>query len=162
MSDELSKIDFTEILAQAQEQIAEITAIQKKQAALVTTSTAAEGMVSVSVNARGVIIETKIDRDYLDEFDLEDLGHHITQAAQAAANEVQSKAAALMGPATERRKAFPSLSEIVAGAPDIRDFVAQTPKPSLAPPNSPQRLSLEGDPSDHGQSDDEPWLGIRA
>lgn len=155
-------IDFTEILAQAEEQMAEIAAIQKKQAALVTTASAADGLVTVSVNAQGVVIETKIDRDFLDEFDLDDLGRYITQAAQAAAKDVQSQAAALIAPAAERRKVFPSLSELIPDAPDIRDFTAEIPKPSLAPPNSPSRLSLEGDPDDHHHGEDEPWFGIRA
>lgn len=154
--------DFIDILAQAQEQLADIARIQKEQAALIATATTANGLVTVSVNAQGVVIETKIDGDYLDDHTLTDLGKHITQAAQAAARDVQSQVAALLVPISERRKAFPSLGDLVEGAPDLRDLTVDIPKPSLAPPNSPERISLDGDPAEHRSPDDDgedPWYG---
>jgi DNA-binding protein YbaB len=85
MMNEQPAVDFTELVAQAQEQLANIAAIQRQQAALTATASAADGMVQVSVNARGVVIETRIDHDYLGEYDVKDLGHDITDAAQQAA-----------------------------------------------------------------------------
>ncbi|OHT77310.1 hypothetical protein BKG69_23260 [Mycobacteroides chelonae] len=152
--------DFVDIIARAQEQISEITELQKKQVALVASATVADGLVTVSVNAQGVVIETKIDRDYLDEFGLEDLNKHITEAAQTAARDVQSRAQELIAPAMDRRKAFPSFSEFFEGAPDISKLVNEMPKPSLAPPNASERLSLDIDPT-ADEDEDGHWHSVR-
>lgn len=155
-------VDFTELMAQAQEQLADIAAVQQRQAALTATASAADEMVQVSVNARGVVIETKIDPDYLDEFDFEDLGAYITEAAQRAAASIQQQAATLMKPLMQRRDALPSLSEIISGAPDLRDYAARIPSVSTAPPNSLERLSLEADPTFPDDGDGNNWQGVRA
>jgi DNA-binding protein YbaB len=151
--------DFVDIIARAQEQMSEIAELQKKQVALVASATVADGLVTVSVNSQGVVIETKIDRDYFDEFDLDDLSKHITEAAQAAARDVQSRAQELIAPAMDRRGAFPSFSEFFEGAPDIGKLISEMPKPSMAPPNASERLSLDVDPTDH--DDDGHWPGVR-
>lgn len=162
MVNERPTVDFTELVAQAQEQLANIAAIQRQQAALTATASVADGMVQVSVNARGVVTETRIDHDYLDEHDVEDLGHDITDAAQQAAATVQRRASALMEPLTEHRAALPSLSEIISGATDLRDFESQVPTVSTAPPNSRERLSLERDPTFPDDGDENPWQDVRA
>ena len=162
MVNERPAVDFTELVAQAQEQLANIAAIQRQQAALTATASVADGMVQVSVNARGAVIETRIDHDYLDEYALEDLGHDITDAAQQAAATVQRRASALMEPLTEHRAALPSLSEIISGATDLRDFESQVPTVSTAPPNSPERLSLERDPTFPDDGDENPLRDVRA
>jgi DNA-binding protein YbaB len=165
MVNERPTVDFTELVAQAQEQLTNIAAIQQQQAALTATASVADGMVQVSVNARGVVIETRVDHDYLDEYNVEDLGHDITNAAQQAAATVQRRASALMEPLMEHRAALPSLSEIISGATDLRDFddfEHQVPTVSTAPPNSPERLNLERELTfpDHG--DEHPWQDVRA
>jgi hypothetical protein len=60
----------------------------------------------------------------LDEHDLAELGGYVTAAAQDAALDVQRQAARLLAPLAERRTRFPSLADIVEGAPDIRDLLA--------------------------------------
>jgi DNA-binding protein YbaB len=152
--------DFVDIIARAQEQMSEIAELQKQQVALVASATVADGLVTVSVNAQGVVIETKIDRDYFDEFDLDDLSKHITEAAQAAARDVQSRAQELIAPALNRRAAFPSFSEFFEGAPDIGKLVSEMPKPSIAPPNASERLSLDVDLTDR-HDDDGHWDSVR-
>jgi DNA-binding protein YbaB len=155
-------VDFTELEAQAQEQLANIAAIQRQQAALTATASVADGMVQVSVNARGAVIETRIDHDYLDECAVEDLGHDITDAAQQAALTVRRRASALMEPLMEPRAALRSLSEIISGARDLRDFESQVPTVSTVPPSSPERLTLERDPTFPGDGDESPLQDVRA
>jgi len=162
MVNERPAADFTDLVAQAQEHLANIAAIQRQQAALTATASVAAGMVQVSVNARGVVTETRIDHDYLDEYDVEALGHNITDVAQQAAATVQRRASALMAPLMERRAALPSLSEIISGATDLRDSEFQVPSVSTAPPNSPERLSLERDPMFLDDGDDNPRQDVRA
>jgi DNA-binding protein YbaB len=162
MVNERPAVDFTELVAQPQEQLANFAAIQRQQSALTATASVAAGMVQVSVNARGVVIETRIDHDYLDEYDVEDLGHDITDAAQRAAATVQRRASALMEPLMEHRAALPSLSEIISGATDLGDFESQVPAVSTAIPNSPKGRSLERDPTFPDECDENPWQDVRA
>jgi DNA-binding protein YbaB len=132
-NDEL-RHEMTEVLALVQEQLADIAAVQKKQAELTATAASADGMVEVTVNAAGHVIKTVIDESYLDENEFEDLSDHITEAAQAAARDVAHRATAMFAPINERRKRLPSLSEFVDGAPDLRDLVPPWPQPVPAAP----------------------------
>lgn len=123
---------MTEVLALVQEQMADIAAMQKKQAAVTATAAVAEGMVEVTVNAQGHLVKTAIDECYLDEHEFEELSDHITEAAQEAARDAVRQVAEMMVPISERRKQFPSLSDIVDGAPDLRDLVPSWLQPAAA------------------------------
>ncbi len=121
--------EMTEVLALVQEQMADIAAVQKKQAEVTATAAVADGMVEVTVNARGQLIETVIDESYLDEHEFDELGGHVTEAAEAAASDAARRVAEMMVPINERRKRFPSLSDIVDGAPDLRELTAPWSQP---------------------------------
>ena len=155
------EFDFTELVAQAHEQLADIAAVQRRQAALSATATVADGMVQVSVNARGIVIDTRIDHDYLDEYDVEDLGRHITDAARQAAATVQRRASALMEPLMRHRADLPPLSQIISGAADLLDFQADPPRESSAPTNSADPSSHDHDPTLPDDGDENPWPGVR-
>jgi DNA-binding protein YbaB len=121
--------EMTDVLALVREQIADIAALQKKQAELTATGEAADGMVEVTVNAGGQLLKTVIDESYLDEFEFDELADHITEAAQAAVRDATHRMSEMMVPISERRKRFPSLSEFAEGAPDLRDLVPQWRQP---------------------------------
>lgn len=123
MSNDAARHELAEVLALAQEQMADLAVMQKKRAALTAEAAVADGTVEVTVNAQGVVTRTVIDESYLDEFDFADLGGYITAAAQAAAQEVGRRSAEMLTPLNERRKKFPSLSGIVDGAPDLREMM---------------------------------------
>ncbi len=114
---------MTEVLALVQEQMADIAAMQKKQAEITAKAAVADGMVEVTVNAHGHLIDTVIDESYLDEHEFSELAEHVTEAAQAAVKDAARRVTELMVPISERRKQFPSLSEFIDGAPDLRDLV---------------------------------------
>ncbi|MGA5541653.1 YbaB/EbfC family nucleoid-associated protein [Mycobacterium sp. NPDC051198] len=122
MSNDALRHQMTEVLALVSEQMADIAAVQREQAQLTATAEEADGLVRVTVDARGHVIETVIDESYVDEYDLEELGGHVTAAAQSAAHDVAQRAAALMMPIEERRRMMPSLSDIADTAPDLRDL----------------------------------------
>jgi DNA-binding protein YbaB len=63
MVTERPAVDFTGLVARARERLAEIVASQRQHAALTVTASVADGMVQVSVNALGVVIEARIDHD---------------------------------------------------------------------------------------------------
>lgn len=122
MSNDALRHQMTEVLALVSEQMADIAAVQREQAQLTATADEADGLVQVTVDARGHVIETVIDESYLEEYELEELGGHVTAAAQTAANDVAQRSAALMMPIEERRRMMPSLSDIADTAPDLRDL----------------------------------------
>lgn len=117
-----------------QEQLADIATVQKKQAELTATGTAADGMVEVTVNAHGQLTKTVIDENYLDDHEFDELSDHITEAAQSAARDAVRRVSEMMAPISERRKAFPAMSDIMQGAPDLRDLMP----PGLDPFGAPQ------------------------
>lgn len=138
MSNDARRHQMTEVLALAQEQLANIAAVQKKQAELTAAGAAADGMVEVTVNANGHVVKTVIDESYLDEYEFEELADHITAAAQDAARIVGERIAEMMAPITDRRRLFPSLSDIFEGAPDLRDLTPPVLEPSPGGQQRPQ------------------------
>lgn len=123
MSNDAARHRLSDVLGLLQNQVADIAAMQEKQAALKLTGHAADGTVEVTVNARGQLVETTIDKSFLDDHDFEDLGHYITEAAGAAAKDAAQRVAELMAPINERHKKFPSFSDIVDGMPDPADLM---------------------------------------
>jgi DNA-binding protein YbaB len=145
LSNDALRHQVTEVLALVQEQMADVAAMQKKQAELRTTGTAADGLVEVTVNAGGQVTKTVIDETYLDEHEFEELADHITEAAQAAARDAMRQVSEMLVPISERRKAFPSLSDIVDGAPDLRALT-----PSWLEPFGEAHLRQKPDYDDGG------------
>jgi DNA-binding protein YbaB len=124
VSNDAARHELAEALALVQEHLAELAIVEKKRAALSATVAAADRTVVVTVDARGVVSKVDVDESYLDDYELADLGEFVTAAAQEAADEVGRRSAELLVPLTERRARFPSLSDVVDGAPDIRDLVS--------------------------------------
>jgi DNA-binding protein YbaB len=141
-------------LSGLQDQMAEITAVQKKQAALRVDGAAAGDTVEVTVDARGRLVRAVIDKSFLDDHDFEELGGCIVEAAQAAGGEAEQRVAEMMAPINERHRSFPSFSEIFAGLPEVRDLMP----PGLdvfgaAPPPGQEGSSVSaGDGVDDGDS----------
>ena len=123
MSTEAARDRVGDVLAGLRDQLADIAAMQKKLAALKVDGRAAEGSVEVTVNAQGQVVKTVIDKSYLDDHDFEDLGGHITEAAQAAAGEAGRRVAAIMAPINARHKNLPSVADIVDGLPELSDLM---------------------------------------
>lgn len=123
MSNDEARHELAEVMALVEEQMADIAAVQKKQRAVRASASAADGAVEVTVNALGQLVKVTIDDSYLEDHEFEELGEHIAEAASAAVEDAGRQVAALMAPIAERRKAFPSLSDIAEGAPDLRDLL---------------------------------------
>ncbi|BBX89059.1 YbaB/EbfC family nucleoid-associated protein [Mycolicibacterium boenickei] len=124
MDNDAARHELIDALALVQEQFADLAAVEEERAALSSTATSADGSVTVTVDCDGVVIHTAVGETYLDDHDLADLGRHITDAAQAATRDVEQKVAELLAPLAQRREQMPSLSDIVEGAPDIRDLLS--------------------------------------
>jgi DNA-binding protein YbaB len=150
VSNDAARHELADALALVQEHLAELAIVEKKRDALSATATAADGTVTVTVDARGVVSDTAVDESYLDEYELADLGDFVTVAAQEAAGEVGRRSAELLAPLAERRARFPSLSDVVDGAPDIRDLVSH-----FHPVDHPQQPT---DDSGHEATGDYPTV----
>jgi DNA-binding protein YbaB len=118
LSNEAARDRVDDVLSGLRDQLVDIAAVRKKQAALKVDAQAADGTVEVTVNAWGQLVKTVIDKSFLDDHDFDELGDYITEAAQAAAREAGQRVAQMMAPINERRSNFPSLSDIVEGIPD--------------------------------------------
>jgi DNA-binding protein YbaB len=122
MSNDAARHDLDDVLARVHQQMADLSEVRNKQAAMTATAAVADGTIEVTVDARGTVIKTLVDETYLDDYEFAELGDHITAAARAAARDVQQRIAALMVPLNEQRSALPSLSDILPGAPDLRSL----------------------------------------
>jgi DNA-binding protein YbaB len=116
--------DLAEVMALAQEQMRELSAAQQQRIALSGTGTAADGLVEVTVDAQRMVTSTVIGESYLQEFELADLGGHITTAAQAAAQEVERRGAALFAPLAQRRQEFSAMSGRLVDAPEFGELLS--------------------------------------
>jgi DNA-binding protein YbaB len=130
MSNDAARHDLDDVLARVHQQMAALSEVRNKQAAMTATAAVADGTVEVTVDARGTVIKTLVDETYLDDYEFAELGDHVTAAAQAAARDLQQRMAALMVPLNEQRAALPSLSDILPGAPDLRSLFNDLDKPT--------------------------------
>lgn len=135
MGNESARHDLADALALAQEQMRGLAELQRKRAELTARASVADDTVEVTVNAHGAVVRTVIDETYLDDHDFADLGQYVTEAARAAIEDVGRQSAAMLAPLTERRTQMPSLSDVVPGAPDLRDLIPgyTPPTPDRAP-----------------------------
>lgn len=118
MDNDAAGQDMNHVLALVGEQMQELARVEQQRAALVATGVAADGLVSVSVDAQRVVTEVVIDEDYLDDFEFAELGGHVAEAARAAGEEVGVKAAALLEGLSRRREEIAAAS----GGLEVPDF----------------------------------------
>ncbi|WP_454232409.1 YbaB/EbfC family nucleoid-associated protein [Mycolicibacterium fortuitum] len=124
MDNDAARHELIDALALVQEQFADLAVVEQERATSSSSATSAGGTVTVTVDCDGVVIHTQVSENYLDDHDLADLGQHITDAAQAAARDIEQKLAEFLAPLARRREQMPSLSDIVDGAPDIRELLS--------------------------------------
>jgi hypothetical protein len=65
-----------------------------------------------------------VDENYLEEFELTELGEHVIQAARAASGHLGRRAGELFEPLAARRQAISAMSGVVVDAPDFGDALA--------------------------------------
>jgi DNA-binding protein YbaB len=116
-------------------QVADISAVKKKRAALRVEGRAADDTVEVTVDARGQLVGVVIDKSYLDDHDFDDLAGHVLEAVRRAAGEAGQRVAEMVAPITQREKSFPTFSDIVEGLPDLADLIPGAPGQGLSAPS---------------------------
>ncbi|GAB4583208.1 YbaB/EbfC family nucleoid-associated protein [Nocardia sp. IFM 10818] len=148
------------------EQIRALAETTRKRAQLTGSGSAANGLITVTVNADNVVIATKVSAD-AEDLTLDEIAAAVTAAAQHAAADVARKTEEFFRPLNEKRAKMPKLSELFEDMPDLEQV--PLPKPSLAPPNSRERLEQEAEPGpeftdavDHDDWQSDQGSGIRA
>ncbi len=153
MSNERLQADAAMMMEAFAEQMSGIAEIQRNRSRLTATVTACDKRISVTVNADGILIETKFADDIKD-LTYEEIAIAMTQSVQAASAKVQKMARELMEPLRERKDRLPRLSELLEGAPDLGEMMPLVPPASTAPPDAPERRREEEPTMVYGDVED--------
>ncbi|WP_280417781.1 YbaB/EbfC family nucleoid-associated protein [Nocardia carnea] len=136
MVNERLQEDMATMLSGLSHQMRGIAEVQKKRSLLTATVLAEDKRIEVTVNADGVLIDTKFADDVLD-LTMDEIAAAVTKAVQDAAAQVQQKARELMDPLLTHRNSMPKLSEMIEGAPDLGGLIPQPPPTPTMSPDSP-------------------------
>lgn len=138
MADRFDKTELEGILEDAQEQLRTVARIQAERAQLIGTATVANKRVTVSVNADGIVVETKFGPG-IENLGFSAIAKAVTEAAQLAARDLGEKNRVLMAPLQSQRARLPKLSDLIASMPDLSRELPPPPKAPLTPPDSADR-----------------------
>lgn len=115
--------------------MASIAAAQEERAKLTATASEADRRVTVTVNADGVVVETRFSTD-VDELTYDEIAAAVTKATQRAAADVRARSAEVMSGAQQGFGEIPAFDELAAEFPDFTELVPPAPEVSLAPPTA--------------------------
>lgn len=145
VNDDSAGGEMLDLLEDFRQQMRAVAEAQRQRVQLTASATSPDKRVTVTVNANGVVIDTKFSSD-VDELSYAALARTFTRTAQAAAAEVARKTAELTAPLVDQRARLPKLSDVIEGLPDLDAEVPLEPPVSLAAPGSPERAADEADP----------------
>ncbi|RDI55326.1 YbaB/EbfC family nucleoid-associated protein [Nocardia mexicana] len=138
MANEWLRADAAMMMDALSEQMQGIAKIQRDRSRLTATATACQKRITVTVNADGILIETRFADD-IGDLSYPEIAEAMTEAVQAAARKASEDGRRLMEPLRERKSRLPRLSDLIEGAPDLGSAMPVAPPTSVAPPNSPER-----------------------
>jgi len=133
MGNERIAADMATILDGLQDQLQGIAELQRQRSLLSATAAVGEKRVQVTVNADGMVVETRFSAD-ISDLSYDEIAEYVTAAAQAATQGMLARSRELMQPLIERKSRLPKLSEMVEGAPDLEDFLPVAPPAPTTPP----------------------------
>ncbi|GAB2935544.1 hypothetical protein GCM10027047_35140 [Rhodococcus aerolatus] len=118
-------------MADLTRQVDELARAQQQAAAVTGEGTSADGLVRVLVNAAGVVLSAEVRPGAYERVSPQALGRDVVQASQAAARDARRQVEDVMAPT---RRDTPDLTELVPGAPSLRDLLPPVPEPPTTPP----------------------------
>ncbi|GAB2688883.1 YbaB/EbfC family nucleoid-associated protein [Nocardia thraciensis] len=139
MTNEHAKAEMAAVLDGVRDQLRTISRIQQERTRLTGTATVRK-RVTVTVNADGVVIETKLAAG-AEDLTCPELAKAFTEAAQQAAAEAARKGQELMMPLHDQRARLPKLTDLIEDMPDLSAETPSPPPVSTAPPGAPERLA---------------------
>ncbi|MFB8002153.1 YbaB/EbfC family nucleoid-associated protein [Nocardia sp. NPDC056000] len=137
MANEFLKGELASMMDEFQKQMTVLADVQQRRARLTASGTASQKRITVTLNADGVVIETRFTDT--DDLTHEELAKAVTEAAQEAAAELSRKTADLMNPIQQQRGRMPKMSDLIEDFPNLDTHLPELIPASLAPPNSPER-----------------------
>ncbi|MFC9892445.1 YbaB/EbfC family nucleoid-associated protein [Nocardia sp. NPDC127579] len=146
------------VMEEFRSRIREIADMQKQRVKLTATASTRDRQISVTVNANGVVIQTKFGSG-IDEYSYEDIAKAITRLTQQAAEDVFGQSQQVMAPLAEERARLPKLSDVIPGMPDLQSEIPLEPEVSVAPPGDAEREDTELVFTDVENLDDKPETG---
>ncbi|WP_433709618.1 YbaB/EbfC family nucleoid-associated protein [Nocardia sp. CA-084685] len=118
-----------------------IAEAQEERAKLTASASDAGSRVTVTVNADGIVIETRFAGD-IDELTYDEIAAAVTKAAQRAAADVRAQSESVMAAAGQGFGTIPEFDEMGADISDFTRLVPPAPEVSLLPPpESSSRVS---------------------
>ncbi|WP_194817353.1 YbaB/EbfC family nucleoid-associated protein [Nocardia sp. XZ_19_385] len=142
MSSSRRDAELSGMLEEFRARMRDIAEMQQQRVKLVATATTKDRQISVTVNANGVVIETKFGSG-IDEYSYDDIAKAITRLAQQAAEDVFGQSQEVMAPLAAERARLPKLSDVIPGMPDVQSEIPLAPPVSVAPPGSAERAEDE-------------------
>ncbi|MBF6165064.1 YbaB/EbfC family nucleoid-associated protein [Streptomyces gardneri] len=118
---------------------------QSAIASTTVTAWSSDNLIRVVSNAAGVPVEVHVEPEAFKRSTPDKLGHSITEAVQAAARLALEATRQAVAPIEASGEGIPDLSDLVPGAPSIRDLVrTMFPEPPT-PQNEPATLDEESE-----------------
>ncbi|MEV2218651.1 YbaB/EbfC family nucleoid-associated protein [Nocardia vinacea] len=108
------------ILDTLAEQRASLAEVQQRLETMRSTATSADGLVEVTVDNSGVLIDVQFTADAL-RSTAEQLGRSVTEAGREAARRAREQTEQLLAPVVSATEAMPDLPDLVLGAPSLRE-----------------------------------------
>lgn len=108
------------ILDALTEQLAHRAEAQRQLDAARCTATSADGLVEVTVDNTGVLIDVRFTADAAHST-AEQLGRSVTEAGRAAAHRVREQTTQILAPIAAAVHAMPDLPDLVLGASSLRE-----------------------------------------
>jgi len=128
------------MLGTFEQQRRDLADIQEELTAAQFEAWSEDQLVRVLVNAAGVPLEVHLDPAAFKRSTPTKLGTSITEAAQAAARKAADRSQHAVAPIEELAGSFPDLSDLIPGAPSIKDLVGNVmpESPDHKPPPTPE------------------------
>lgn len=94
--------------------------VQRQLDAARSTATSADGLVEVTVDSTGVLIDVRFAADAQRSTPAQ-LGRSVTEAGREAARRVRERTEQILAPVVAAADAMPDLPDLVPGAPSLRE-----------------------------------------
>lgn len=104
------------------DQAAAIPEVVERLSKSQSSAWSADQLVEVTVDAYGVVVDTRLAENALRSGPPERLAQSITEAARAAAQAAEKQRAQIIAPITDAAQGLPDLSDLFPGAPSLREF----------------------------------------
>ena len=125
------------MLAAFDQQRRELADAQSRLTSTTGEAWSSDNLVRVVSNVAGVPLEVHLAPEAFKRSTPEKLGRSIAEAAQAAARTAAEKSRQALAPIEEIAGTLPDLSDLVPGAPGIKDLVrSMLPEPAARPPSA--------------------------